>query len=116
VPVAQEAWQVGVDGVVEAEDIAVGEHERQRGDERLRDAADAEANVRARLAAGEFDRFVPVADAHERPGHACRDDRVERPAELALVVVAARKPHRGRGNECHRHEGSDRESTHVPTL
>ena len=49
------------DGVVEREDVEVGEVERQRGDEGLRDAADAEAIVHGCLALRQLSHVLAVA-------------------------------------------------------
>ena len=62
-------------GLVEREDAAIGQIERQRGDEGLRDAADAEAVVDGRLALGELAYLLAVPQPHDHARNAALDNR-----------------------------------------
>ena len=94
----------------QGESLLADELQDDGGDERLGDAADAEAVVRAHrrlglqvaVAAGEADRPVALADEQHRSRDAGGDDPVERALELH---VAHRRGGRRRRRDDERHEG-----------
>ena len=109
-PFGTDPGQPALDAVLEGESLLADELQDDGGDERLGDAADAEAVVRAHrrpglqvaVAAGEADRPAALADEQHRPRDAGGDDPIERGLELRL---AYRRGGRRRRRDDERHEG-----------
>ena len=107
VAVAEEAGHVPRDRVVEGEDAAIRQRERQDRDERLRHAPDAEPVVRRRSAPRELVDIVPVVEPDEYARHALRDELVCRRLERGRPVIAPRH-----GDERDRPQGDGQHESH----
>ena len=102
VTVGEESGLVALDGVVEREHAGVCEPQGQGCDERLRDAADAEARTARRFAGRELAHLVAVTNMNDHARHAARNQIAR-----GLIESRRRVAQQERGD---RHEGGRRES------
>lgn len=120
VTVRNESGQPALDRVPECQPALGDELERDDGDERLRDAADAEPVTRAQRCARRQHSEAPrrstaggsVVDEHEGTGASLRHDRPEQLSER--TVGRRRRAGLGgtRAGERHRHESESRDPLH----